>query len=219
MAVTVSIANFRILADFLALEAESPEEAEMHSEDLDIFLDVLYEEADYKGQTNYDGLIQAVDPSKMPWAALHVVDGEYIPVFLLLLGRRDDLEGDDTGILSGLQKQVEWRAIYELAMKMQKGWRPPEWALAGEDPYVNPYAKDPTTDVGDDPIPVDEPVDNPEPDPVDSDSSQQTKPAVIYHDYSDSVKSERDMLLIGGGIGAAIMGGIWLTTSLLKAPR
>lgn len=68
----VSTARIEALLEFSQLEAElTPEDQEMHSEDVEIFLDVLWEEATEEGQVAYLEAIEGLE-DEMPWAAVRV---------------------------------------------------------------------------------------------------------------------------------------------------
>lgn len=68
----VSTARIETLLEFSQLEAElTPEDRELHSEDVEIFLDVLWEEATEEGQAAYLEAIEGLE-DEMPWAAVRV---------------------------------------------------------------------------------------------------------------------------------------------------
>ncbi len=68
----VSTARIETLLEFSQLEAElTPEDRELQREDVEIFLDVLFEESTEEGQKAY---LEAIDglEDEMPWAAVRV---------------------------------------------------------------------------------------------------------------------------------------------------
>ena len=68
----VSTARIETLLEFSQLEAElTPDDRELQSEDVEIFLDVLFEEATEEGQAAYLKAIEGLE-DEMPWAAVRV---------------------------------------------------------------------------------------------------------------------------------------------------
>lgn len=169
-----SLANFDILADFFEFQALFPNQTSEQDLDLEVFLDVLWEEATDEGREMYDAEMATRDPAKYPWSALHAPEGYAVPVFFLLLTRREDLERD--GELAELPEDmasilevVHWNITHELAKKMATGWRPDVWTPDFEDPYADPYADDlaplpadpdVVEETGSDPSKMSSPVDN-----------------------------------------------------------
>lgn len=224
-----SQANFDILADFYEFEALHPNEASEQDEDLAIFLDVLYEESNDEGRQLYDAEMATRDPTKYPRSALHAPEGFVVPVFFLLLSRREDLERDDE--LAELPEEwanateaMQWGLTHSIAKKMAEGWRPDIWTPDYEDPYADPYADDlaplPTGDEL--PDKVTETDDIPPADdrfiPMDDEEMdkwlKETKEATDKHNFQ--VQRERKLIAIGAGIAATTVLGIWSITAILK---
>ncbi len=109
----VSSARTEMLARYSALDASLVEgERNLHTEDVEVFLEVIYEEATEDGRLAYDREIDQTDPTEYPWSAVRareVFDSDGIletlgamltyspPALTLILARRADLEPEAPG--------------------------------------------------------------------------------------------------------------------------
>lgn len=143
----ISAAHLSQFADLIILEAELTEaDKDLQAEDVDIFLEIIYDEAETFSQDTYDAMIAARDPLDLPWAALRGGEGEPAPAMVLILNRRDDLEADDDPEFELWQKVAdtltEEVALY-LDQQLREGWRPD--VGVPQDPYSDgpPITKPP----------------------------------------------------------------------------
>lgn len=163
----ISAAHLAQFADFVILDSElTDEDREIQREDLEIFLEVIYEEAKPFAQDKYDAMIVDSDPLDYPWTTLRGANDEPAPAMVLILDRRDDLDPDPDPEFALWQRVADTlteKIAQSLDKQLRNGWRPEE------DVPLNPgYTEDKPTDT---------PTDKPPPK-----SSQPTKPPVIVEE-------------------------------------
>jgi len=146
----ISAAHLSQFADFVILEAELTDaDKDLQAVDVDIFLDIVYDEARGFSQDTYDAMIADRDPLDLPWAALRGGEGEPAPAMVLILNRREDLEPDDDPEFELWQKVADTlteEAALFLDKQLREGWRPD--VGVPQDPYTDgppPTTKPPTT--------------------------------------------------------------------------
>ena len=182
----LSMARVETLLDFSALEAELiPDQKALHAEDLEIFLEVLLQEATEEGAAVFEAKMADLPADEYPWSAVRARhygqadvdrgDVEQLirrgpPALSLVLARRPDLEpelsGDEVpepgtpGWDSFWQAMAEWQIEGIRASMGPVGWIPmendPKTAL---DPVVPPV--DPVIVPEDGALPVSPPASEP----------------------------------------------------------